>query len=488
MATLDTEVKKLEDNKVEVKVTVPVEEVAKSIATAYKNAGKVRIPGFRPGKAPRRVLENHYGGKEYFLAEATEEIVNIWFPRALDAEDLIPLKKAEFSLDETVQEGEAYTFIGTVIVKPELELSSYEPVQVELPSDKVSDEEIDQQVESLREYYVTYDEVEGRAACEGDTVILDLETTLKGEPVEGLTVSGQPYEVGSKAMPDEFDGNIVGMQVGEEKEFDFGFDEDLPEAEGENERMHVKATVTNIRTKVLPEVTDAWVKATLDYEGVEDLREKISDSIQVQKSQQMPDLKDVVCQNELVSRLVGEPSEEMVRNAEQSIYRDFFDMLQKRSMTFDQYLMNNDISPEKFQKDTQAQAKESSAASLALDALARNLGLAVSEEEIIAEFERSGIADSQKLYSEWKANGRLPEIREGLLRMKAARHLNDTAEVFDIGAKPEPKKAKKSKVKADNSKAEDVKADSKKAEDKKPAVKKPRAKKAKAEAKDEAQE
>ena len=150
--------------------------------------------------------------------------------------------------------------------------------------------------------------------------------------------------------------------------------------------------------------------------------------------------------------------------------------------------MNNDNSPEKLQKDTQAQAKESSAASLALDALARNLGLAGSEEEIIAEFERSGIADSQKLYSEWKAYGRLPEIREGLLRMKAARHLYDTAEVFDIGAKPEPKKAKKSKVKADNSKAEDVKADSKKAEDKKPAVKKPRAKKAKAEAKDEAQE
>ena len=160
-------------------------------------------------------------------------------------------------------------------------------------------------------------------------------------------------------------------------------------------------------------------------------------------------------------------------------------MLKKRSMTFDQYLMNNDVSPEKFQKDTQAQATESSAASLALDALARNLGLTVSEEEIIAEFERSGVADSQRLYAEWKEGGRLPEIREGLLRMKAAQHLNETAEVFDIGTKPEPKKAKKSKAKADDGKVEAGKANNDKTETKKPAAKKPRVKKAKAEAEPE---
>ncbi len=485
MATLDTEVNKLEDNKAEVKVTIPAEEVTKSIAAAYKKAGKVRIPGFRPGKAPRRILENHYGGKEYFLAEATEEAVNTWFPLALDAENLIPLKKAEFSLDETVQEGEPYTFTGTIIVKPELELSSYEPVQVELPSDKVTEEEIDRQVESLREYYVTYDEVEGRVVKDGDTVVLDLETTLNGEPIEGLTSSGQQYEVGSKTMPDEFDKNILGMELGQEKEFDFGFDEDPLEVMGEGDKMHVKATVTSIRTKALPELTDAWVKATLDYEGVEDLREKISDSIQVQKSQQLPELKEVVCQHELVSRLVGEPPLEMVRIAEQGIYRDFFNMLQKRNMTFDQYLVNSDITPEEFQKDTQAQAFESSAASLALDALARNLGFTVSEEEVIAEFERSGATDPTKLYAEWKEGGRLPEIREGLLRVKAAQHLNDTAEVFDIGEKPEPKKAKKTKAKAKAADAEvesvDAKAGDDKAETKKPAAKKPRAKKAKVE-------
>ena len=447
LATLDTKVKKLEDNKTELTVTIPAEEVTKGVAAAYKKAAKVRIPGFRLGKAPRHVLENYYGGKDYFLSEATEELINTWFPLALEAENLIPLKKAEFSLDILVVEGESYTFSAELIVKPDMELSSYEPVQVELPSDKVTEEEIERQIESLREYYISYDDVDGRVAQDGDTVILDLKSTLNGEIVEGLSTSGLPYEIGSKTMPEQFDENIKGMEVGEEKEFDFSFDEDPLEVMGEGDKMHVKAKLVSVRTKVLPEVTDAWVKATLDYEGVEDLRDKITVSIQSQKSQQLPELKEIVCQHELVSRLIGEPPSEMVRNAEQGIYRDFFNMLQKRNMSFDQYLINNDITPEEFQKDTKAQAFEGAAAGLALDALARHLELTVAEEEVIAEFEFSGAEDTQKLLAEWKESGRLPEIREGLLRMKAAQHLVSTAEVFDIGQKPEAKPVKKASAK-----------------------------------------
>ncbi|MDR3053587.1 MAG: trigger factor [Coriobacteriales bacterium] len=472
---LDTTSKRLEDNKVELTVTIPADEVTKSVTAAYKQASKARIPGFRPGKAPRHVLDKNFGGKEYFLAQATEEILKTFYPLAIDEQNLIALDQPDFSQTDLVADGEPYVFTFSFAVSPEFELTSYDAVQIELPSEEASPAEIDSQIESLLEYYVTYEEVGDRAAKKGDEVTLDMEVTAAGELVEAVSGDDRPYVVGSDTMPESFDKNIKGLKTGDEKEFDFSFADDAPD----EPPLHVKVKLKGIRLKKLPELTDAWVKETIEFEGVDELKKRIADSIKAQKQGELPPLKESLCSVELVKRLEGEPSEQIVKQTEQGIYRDFFDQLQRQSLTFDAYLQANGIKPDQFRDDVHNQAVSSAKASLALDALARHLHLTVTEEEILEEFNRSGAPNPDELYAQWKTLGRISEIREGLLRVKAAKHLNETAEVFEPGKKPAEKKAKAKKSAAKADKPAPVDADAQPASataDEKPA-KKPRAKK-----------
>ncbi|MDR3314884.1 MAG: hypothetical protein LBS98_00150 [Coriobacteriales bacterium] len=359
MTALETSSRRLEDNKVEVKVVISAAEVDKGIAAAYKEAARVRIPGFRPGKAPRHVLDNNYGGKEYFLGKTTDDLVKETFPLAIDSEGFVPLDSPDFPELDIVKEGEEYQYTTTFTVSPVYELSSYEPVQIELPSEEATPEEIQSQVDSLLEYYVDFEEVDGE------------------------------------------------------------------------------------QVKKLPELTDEWVKEKLEYESVEEFKNRVAESIKAQKSYEIPGLKNRLVTTELASRLEGEPTELLVNQAEQSIYRDFFSTLQKNQLTLDAYLAQTGLTSEGFRADVKQQAAAEVAQELALGALARHLALEISDDEIHEEFANSGAQNPEELYADWKANGRLSEIREGLLRMKAARHLVDTAEVFELGKKPAAKKAAK---------------------------------------------
>ncbi|MDR3036972.1 MAG: hypothetical protein LBU31_00970, partial [Coriobacteriales bacterium] len=139
---------------------------------------------------------------------------------------------------------------------------------------------------------------------------------------------------------------------------------------------------------------------------------------------------------ELAARLLGEPTDVLVTQTEQGIYRDFFTSLQRSNQSFDAFLASKNTTPEAFREDVKRQAAQVTAQALALDALALHLALEITDEEIRAEFEASGAEDPDALFLQWKGNGRLSEVREGLLRMKAARHLNETAEVFEPGKKP----------------------------------------------------
>lgn len=373
---METQSKKLEDNKLEITVSLTAEEVQKEIDAAYKQAGKSRIPGFRPGKAPRKILDNHFGGKEYFLAQATDELVQAFTPLSHDEHNLIPLSNPDFPELEMAVEGETFVYTYSIEVTPELELSSYEPVKIELPSAEPTEEEMQVQIETLLSYYMTSDE----------------------------------------------EGN-----------------------------------------EVKPELTDAWVKETLEFENVDEFKVRLEGSLREQKGQDLPMLREVRSTQELASRLLGEAPDTLTRQTEQENYRDLFQSLQQQRMTLDAYLEAYGFTSETFRDSMREQAETSAAMALALDAMARHLGLSISEEEIMTEFENSGVKDPAALYADWRKNGRLSEIRQGLARMKASQYVIDTAEVFapgtltpaeEINEKPAKKTKKESANKADDAKAE----------------------------------
>jgi trigger factor len=455
MATLETTSKRNDEDRIELTVIISADEVQKHINTAYKEAGKVRIPGFRPGKAPRRVLENHYGGKGYFQAQATDELVKGSLPLAIDAEGYVPLDKPEVAEFDLVEEGEGYSYTMSFTVSPTLELSSYESVQIELPSEEPTPEEIDQQVDVMLGYYVDFEDVTDRPVGDGDCLTLQMETLRDGERVDGLSGDSIPYQLGLGTMPASFDEHLLSMNIDETREFDLTLSSDENEGDedaddespsDDDKPMHVVVTVKEVKVKVKPELTDAWVKEKIEFSSVDEFKNRIAESIRTQKQTELVSLKERLIVEELASRLDGEPTDLLVTQTEQGIYRDFFTSLQRRNQTLDVFLTNAGITFDAFREDIKKQAVGVAAQALALDALARHLELEITEEEIRAEFESSGAEDPDELYQQWEENGRLSEIREGLLRMKATRHLNENVEVFEPGKKPTAAKgAKKTK-------------------------------------------
>jgi trigger factor len=465
MATLETTSKRNDEDRIELTVTVAASEAQGYVDAAYKVAGKVRIPGFRPGKAPRRVLENHYGGKEYFQTQATDDLVKETLPRAIDTEGHVPLDKpaiAEFSL---IEEGKDYSYTMSFTVRPLFDLSSYEPVQIELPSEDPTPEEIDQQVDIMLGYYIDFEDVTDRPVAENDYLTLEMEAARDGERIEGLSGDAVPYQLNSGGMPASFDKQLLGMAIDETREFDFSLMPEGAEPADDDKFMHAVVTVKGIKAGIKPELTDAWVKEKMEFDGVDEFKNRIADSIRARRQSELTALKERLVSEELASRLQGEPPSVLIAQTEQSVYRDFFTSLQRSGQTLDSFLANANTTPEAFREDIRKQAVEITAQALALDALARHLAFEITDDEVREEFASSGSDDFEELYQQWKDNGRLSEIREGLLRVKAARHLSENAEVFEPGKKPVDKKPA-SKKSADKKSAE------KKPSDKKPAEKK----------------
>jgi trigger factor len=465
MKALEITSERNDENKIELTVTISADEVQKHIDAAYREAGKVRIRGFRPGKAPRRVLENYYGGKEYFQAQATDALVKETFPRAIDGEGHIPLDKPEIAELDLVKEHDDYTYSMSFTVRPVFELSSYEPIQIELPSEEPTPEEIEKQVDTMLDYYVDFEEITDRPAQQGDFLTLEMEVTGDDTHVEALSGDSIPYEMGSGSMPASFDEQLLGSAIDETREFDFDFSSEEADriGMGESGSAHCVVTVKGIRASVKPDLTDAWVREKIEFDSVEEFRARVADSIRQQKQTELASLKERLIFEELISRLQGEPTDMLVTQAEQGIYRDFFTSLQRNNQTFDGFLASAEITPEVFREDIRRQAVELTAQTLALDAFARHLGLEATDEEIRAEFNSSGTEDPEALYQQWANDGRLSEVREGLLRVKVARSLDEGAEIFEPGKKPVAKKQKSAAKKASAEKASGQEAPAEKA-------------------------
>jgi trigger factor len=470
---LETKSVRSDDNKIELTVTLSDEEVKKQIDAAYKQAGKVRIPGFRPGKAPRKILENFYGGKEYFLAEATDSLVKESLPLAVDAEGHVPLDKPEVAEIDPVEEGKSYSYSFKFTVRPVLELSSYEPLQIELPSSEPTEEEVNEQIDVMLNYYADMQDITDRAAKAEDVVTMDIELTNGEERVEAMSGEKIPYQLGGGVMPQSFDDKLVGAKIDKPLEFDLDLsaEERVPNFLNKEKPVHAKVTITGIQARIKPELTDEFAKETLEFESAEDFRSQIAETLKFRKTADLASLKENVIAQELAARLEGEPTEVLVSQTEQELYRDFFNSLQQSGQSFDTFLTSANITSEVFREDIKKQAIEVASQALALDAFARHLALEVTEEELRHEFEISGVEDPDALYKQWQENGRLSEIREGVLRMKVSKQINEEAEVFEPGKKPAVKKAaaKKPAAKKDGVKKGDADgaADTAKATDKK---------------------
>ena len=433
---METSAERLENNVVEVTVTVDAKDVDKSIADTYKDlAKKYRFPGFRPGRAPRPVIDNNVG-KEAVLAQATETLVNALEPQILEAEDLVPVGNPSFPDAAPVEAGKDFVFKVHYTVRPELELNSFDPVEITLPSEEATEAEIDAQVETFRGYFGKYEDIEGRAIEAGDSVYLK----CKGiENADSVDFENRLYKLGAGTMPAAFDEGLIGMNPGDQKEISFELPQSEP-AEGEEAPEPVVAkidvTVNRLVERKLPELTDEFAKNNFGFADVQAMRDAIAKEIGDQKKQAIPQLKENRVTGRLAQRLEGEPTQEYTATIFQELGQNFLTQLQARGMSLDNWLMANNMNQMQFMNDLQMQATDIARESLALDALVRHMGLEATEEDIDEEFKKAGVADWEAAKAEFLADGRMPAIRVSIRRNKAIDWLLDSA-VVTISDEPE---------------------------------------------------
>ena len=257
---MKSEVSTLESNKVKLVVEVDESELDVHIDEAFKKiAQEIRLPGFRPGKAPRKVLEARIG-KEYARGEALREALPEYYRQAIIEHDVDVIAPPDLDITAGEEEGDV-AFEAVVEIRPEVTVAGYNGLQVEIPAPVASDEEIESQIEALRNQFAEREEVE-RPAVDADFVTMDISASHDGEPVEGLTAEDYTYEVGAGFVVEEIDDELRGANVGDVIEFDA--DHPDPDEDGQ---LAFKVLVKKIEAKKLPELDDDFAKEATEFES-----------------------------------------------------------------------------------------------------------------------------------------------------------------------------------------------------------------------------
>jgi trigger factor len=418
------------DDKLAAKVTVPAKDITAAVAKSYKDIShKYSFQGFRKGHTPRPVIDSMVG-REAVLAEATNDVINALEPLMLEELDVVPVADVDYGKEPTpVVEGADYVIEATIALRPTCELDSYDAPEIEMPPAEVTEAEIDEQIDVLQGYHTTYEDVEEDRAVKADDIVQgDVESV---EGAEGFAGENRMFTVGQGAFPEEFDKQVIGMKKGQTKEVTF-----TPEAaEGADAPKPIvcKVTVKSIKKKVIPELDDEFIKKAYGFSSVEELRDAVKAEIESDKKSSFSGLKEDRVVAALAARLKLETTPE---NYLDQVYRElaqeFLNQLQRQGMTLDMFLSARHIAIQDFMNDLHDQADERARQSLALDALARELKLEATEDDIADEFKAAGSDDVKAAIKGFMDEGRMPAIRDSIKRTKAVDWLVDNAKVTEV--------------------------------------------------------
>lgn len=413
----------VKDAKLTATVTVEAADVDAAIKKAYKDAAKkYRFPGFRPGKAPRPVVDSMLGA-EATLAQATNDIIGGNEAAVLNELDIVPVKEGDYKDIEIAKDHEDYTYTVEFTLRPACELSSYEPVEIEMPPAEVTEAEIDQQVDMLMGYHATFEDVEDRAVEADDYVTADLEDVKGAEQFAG---EGRLLAMGNDTLPKEFDESLLGAKIGDEKEISWKPGEDEDECT-------VKVTVKGIKVRKTPELTDEFAKENFGFDDIAAMRDAIKLELEQDKTAKLPGLKENRAVAKLAERLqLDKMDEDYEKSVFNELGQNFLQNLAQRGMTLDAWLQANGISSDQFISDLHQQANDVARESLALDSLAKHLDVQVNDDDVTEEFKNAGVEDVEASKAEFVSDGRMPAVRDSIRRSKAVDWLVENAKVTEV--------------------------------------------------------
>ena len=421
-------VETLSPTRAKLTVEVPFEELKPSLDAAYKKiAQQINVPGFRKGKVPPMVIDRQVG-RGPVLDEAVNEALPKLYVQALQDNDLQPLAQPEIEITR-FEDHEALEFTAEIDVRPEITLPEYDGIEVTVDDISVTDQEVEDQVQSLRERFATLNEVE-RAAADGDFVVIDLKATKDGEVVEGAEVSGMSYQVGRGGMLDGLDEALAGMSAGDEKTFA----SQLVGGDQLGQDVEVEVKVTAVKEQELPELDDEFAQTASEFDTIEELTEDVRTRLERNKRlEQAAGARDAVLEKLL--DMVEVPLPDTIVDAELQARRENIEQqLTYAGMTMEQYLDSEEQTVDEFESDLEKRVRDAVAAQFILDEVAKKEQLGVDQNEltqhIFQRAQQSG-QNPDEFARHMVEHNHIPEMVSEVVRGKALATIVDTAKVTD---------------------------------------------------------
>jgi trigger factor len=404
----------LEDRRVRLAVEVDEAEVEAAVSSTAKSlARELRVPGFRPGHVPRQVIEARLGGAKALRGEALRELLPDYYARALSATELEPISPPELSVTTGEEDGPV-EFDAVVEVRPQVHVSGYDALRVTIPSPIATDTELDAMLDRLRE---TDAELAGvsRPIVTGDHITIDVRARDESD-TEVASVDDFVYVVGSGSIVDTADDQLVGMKAGEVLEVD-GTSPSGP-------TLSCTITIKDVRERVLPELTDEWVRENTEFETVEQLRDsslsrigtaKLNQSRRSMREATFAALASQIADDEVPDSLLDAETRDRLEELEQN--------LAASKITVDTYLAATRTTVDQLVESLREDARRAIKVDLALRAIAMFEDLDATDDELAAELERLAAQrrqKPQKLRDDLDRAGRMGALRSGISKTKAA--------------------------------------------------------------------
>lgn len=418
------------ENEATLKITTPAAEVNAGYKKAVKKiADQVNIPGFRKGKAPRAIIEMHYG-KEAVKQEAFEIVANKAYSEALDQEKLIPVSDPK--VEESVfEEGKDMELTIKVTLKPEPELGEYKGLHVDKKEVEITDEQVDAQIKDMmgRDAKMVVAE-EGAVIEKGDFAIIDFAGTVDGEPFSGGEGKGYPLEVGSNSFIPGFEDQLVGLSKGDSTDVEVTFPEDYFVKDLAGKEAVFKVNIQDVKRKELPELNDEYVASKTDFKTVEELRANYKERMQKAaeanaKAEYEHELIDLAVANAKFS-----VPEIMIEDKISQMVDEMKMSLESRKMSLDMYMQYTGLDMAKIRENQRPVAEENVKTDLVLDAIAKaediQVDMADVDAEIAAISAQHGAAP-EEVKKIIKGNGTMGLLLANILRRKAAHVVIDSA-------------------------------------------------------------
>ena len=383
---MSVQVEKLEKNMAKLTIEVSSEEFENAIAEAYKkNKNKISMPGFRKGKAPRAMIEKMYG-KGIFYEDAANSIIPDAYADAAKESELEIVAQPEIDVTQ-IESGKPFIFTATVALKPEVTLGEYKGIEVEKKEVEVTDEEVEAEINKVRESNARMLDIDDRATQDGDTVLIDFDGYVDGKQFEGGKADDYSLVLGSHSFIDNFEEQLVGKNIGDDVEVNVTFPENYQAEELQGKPAVFKVKIKEIKVKELPELDDDFAQDVSNFDTIAEYKEDLKKKLTENKEEALKREREEAVIGKIIENAQMDIPEQMVDAQTRQMTQEFAQRLSSQGLSIDQYMQFTGLTPQKMIEELKPQALKRIQSRLVLEAVVAAENIETTEEELDKEIE-----------------------------------------------------------------------------------------------------